>query len=44
MASYKYKAATLNGTIKKGIKKASDEIQLKDLRLNEKLYLISCTE
>ena len=44
MASYKYKAATLNGTIKKGLREASDEIQLKELLRSEKLYLISCTE
>lgn len=44
MASYKYKASTLSGTIKKGLREASDEFQLKDLLRNENLYLISCTE
>ena len=44
MSSYKYKAAALNGTIKKGLREASDEIQLKELLRSEKLYLISCTE
>ena len=44
MASYKYRASTLNGTIKKGIREASDELQLKDVLRSENLYLISCTE